>query len=134
MWIEPKTNWNASDYFNAEDYNRIKGNIAHVAAFASSLYRLSGIDDMGSDKTVSDYYYADEINTITANLETIVQGIYPLEIGSRTVYYDNGAFVAWEDLNRIESATKIIYELLAAQQNAQSRLAFRLGSRKGEKC
>lgn len=27
MWQTPKTDWQESDFFNVEDYNRIKGNL-----------------------------------------------------------------------------------------------------------
>lgn len=27
MWQQPKTDWQSSDFFNIEDYNRIKGNL-----------------------------------------------------------------------------------------------------------
>ena len=37
-WIEPKTDWVASDYFNIEDYNRIIGNITHLRTLADELF------------------------------------------------------------------------------------------------
>lgn len=30
MWVEPKTNWSASDFFTAIDMNRIYGNVAYL--------------------------------------------------------------------------------------------------------
>lgn len=37
-WIEPKTDWVATDYFNATDYNRIKNNIAHLKELTDRLF------------------------------------------------------------------------------------------------
>ena len=37
-WIEPKTDWTSSDYFNAEDYNRIIGNVIYLKAFSDALF------------------------------------------------------------------------------------------------
>lgn len=37
-WIQPKTDWVATDYFNAEDYNRIKNNIAYLKNFTDDLF------------------------------------------------------------------------------------------------
>ena len=31
MWQQPKAGWQASDYFNIKDYNRIKGNLNEIA-------------------------------------------------------------------------------------------------------
>ena len=30
MWQQPKTDWQSSDFFNIEDYNRIKGNLNEI--------------------------------------------------------------------------------------------------------
>lgn len=135
MWVDPKINWNVLDYFNIEDYNRIKGNITYLEELTSSMYRLSGIIDMGEDKTSpEEYYYAEEINVLTENLECIAKTIKFIDTGERVIYYDNGSFIAWEDLNRIESSTMKLYELLTIQKNALGRLALRLGGQKGVKC
>lgn len=135
MWVNPKTNWNVLDYFNIEDYNRIKGNIEYLMELSSSMYRLTGGVDMGADKrSPEEYYYADEINALTENLECISQTILFVDIGERITYYENGAFIAWDDLNRIESATMRLYELLNVQKKSIRRLEFRLSGQKGVKC
>ena len=33
-WQQPKTDWKESDYFNVEDYNRIKGNLNELHRMA----------------------------------------------------------------------------------------------------
>ena len=38
MWQQPKTNWQASDFFNIQDYNRIKGNLNEIRAMALKLW------------------------------------------------------------------------------------------------
>ena len=50
MWKEPKTDWSESDYFNYEDYNRIKNNIAYLQGVALTLYADVSMKEMGSDK------------------------------------------------------------------------------------
>ena len=65
MWIEPKTNWVSTDYFNYSDYNRIKNNIAHLRDLSLSLYVNYQYKDMGVDKSgYSEFPYADEFNAI----------------------------------------------------------------------
>ena len=44
-----KTNWLSSDYFNADDYNRIKSNIEDLLEIALKYYRdfsLHSIDEV----------------------------------------------------------------------------------------
>lgn len=38
MWQQPKTDWQASDYFNIKDYNRIKGNLNEIRRQALILW------------------------------------------------------------------------------------------------
>lgn len=40
MWQQPKTDWQASDYFNIKDYNRIKGNLNEIRPSALILWRI----------------------------------------------------------------------------------------------
>ena len=77
-WTQAKTDWAGGydsagnytgDYFNAEDYNRIKNNIAEIRNLAVCVYPDFSLKDMGADKVVGDYIYADEINLLENNLE-----------------------------------------------------------------
>lgn len=133
-WETPKTDWTADDRFDAPNYNRIKNNLNFLHAMAQGLYREFAIEDMGSDKDYSSFYYADEINMLANNLEVINSNVYPLDIGKKTVYVQNQAFIGFADLNRIESATLRIYVLLQEQKANKARLIFRLGNMKGVKC
>ena len=59
MWQTPKTDWkwageDSGDFFACSDYNRIKGNIEHLAEMAKALYQPFTIEDMGQDKTEKD--------------------------------------------------------------------------------
>ena len=50
-WIEPKTDWTSSDYFNAEDYNRIIGNVIYLKAFSDALFNSLTNVSLGEEKT-----------------------------------------------------------------------------------
>ncbi len=132
-WVQPKTDWNASDRFNMTDYNRIKGNLNFLHARAEQFYSDFGIIDMGEDKGYADYPYAREINNFEKNLETINKSVYTQDIGDTATFYSNGAFIQWNELNRIESATLRIYEMLNRQEAGLPVLALRLGNAKGVK-
>ena len=67
-WINPKTDWNQSDRMNAEDYNRIKNNLAYLHELGTNLYSSFSIEEMGEDKDVKGHYFASEFNILENNL------------------------------------------------------------------
>lgn len=130
-WQEPRV-WAADDRFNISDYNRIKGNLEYLHEKAEELYHIFQISNMGSDKAdYSAYFYASEFNAFEQNLDTINQNIFSQDFGVRQTFYDNGPFIQWEELNRIEDAILSMYQLLERQETVLRRLSFRLGNMKG---
>lgn len=134
-WQTPKTNWiwrgeTEGDFFEHTDYNRIKGNIEYLKELAGEIYPPFSIADMGVDKTEEDFPYADEINALADNIERIAANTYPVDIGTKTVYEDDGKFIGYADLNRIESATLNIYNNLNRIKAGKYRLSFRFGARR----
>ena len=128
-WIEPKTDWTSQDTFNFLDYNRIKNNIAYLRERAVKLVKPFDIQDMGADMTsYAELFEAAKFNTLEQNLETINNNAYLKDYGTKQTFYDNGVFIAYAELNRIESATLDIYNMLGRQEIGLRRLAFRLGA------
>ena len=127
MWQTPKTNWKEGDFFNIEDYNRIKGNINEIRSQALLLWPDFTFEEMGTDKTYEDYgFYADEINRFETNLDYICAGTYAFKIGSRQTFYENQPFIDWEELNRIEEACRLIYNNIQSRYNGRKTLSFTL--------
>jgi hypothetical protein len=127
MWQPPKTNWKESDFFNIEDYNRIKGNINEIRSQALLLWPDFEFEEMGADKTYQDYgFYADEINRIEANVDHICAGTYPFKVGNRQTFYDNQPFIDWKELNRIEEASRLIYSNIQSRYHGRKILSFTL--------
>lgn len=127
MWQQPKTNWKESDFFNIEDYNRIKGNINEIRSQALLLWPDFIFEEMGSDKTYQDYgFYADEINRFEANVDHICNGTYPFKVGNRQTFYDNQPFIDWKELNRIEEACRLIYSNIQSRYSGRKTLSFTL--------
>lgn len=118
-WIKPKTDWSISydvdgnytgDYFNIVDYNRIKNNMAYLHMMASKLYSDFKILDQGEDKTYSDYLYADEINTLEENFQTINEKSINKNYGESPSYTTNGIIMDYIELNRLEGAMLDLYQ------------------------
>lgn len=127
MWQTPKTDWQESDFFNVEDYNRIKGNLNEIRAQAVILWPEFSLEDMGVDKTYEDYsFYADEINRFETNVGRICAGTYPFAVGNQKTFYDNQPFIDWQELNRIEEACRLIYSNIQSRLNGRKILAFTL--------
>lgn len=133
-WITPKTDWAlrrdengkySGDYFNVADYNRIKNNIEFLGAVARKFWPVF-VKAM-PDRKHEEYPYADEINTLADNLEAINEFV-GCEIGQKTVYAGNGAFIGYEDLNRLESACMKLYEAMWNLYTKYAKLPFRLGA------
>ena len=127
MWQTPKTDWQESDFFNVEDYNRRKGNLNEIRAQAVILWPEFSLEDMGADKTYEDYsFYADEINRFETNVGRICAGTYPFAVGNQKTFYDNQPFIDWQELNRIEEACRLIYSNIQSRLNGRKILAFTL--------
>lgn len=128
-WIEPKTNWLPTDRFNFVDYNRIKNNLMYIHELAVELYEQFDIEDMGDDITSYEAYWdAETFNFFERNIETINKNIYTQDFGDSQVFYPNGIFITYDELNRIESATLSMKKILDSQKSSVRRLSFRLGS------
>lgn len=129
LWHTPKTNWKATDRFNYVDYNRIKNNLTYLYELAQEVYKQFSIVDMGAD--IEDYtgwFTAAAFNTFESNLETINKNIFTQDYGVSQRFFDNGQFIKWDELNRIESATLQMNDLLERQKATLRKLPFRLGA------
>lgn len=131
MWKQPKTDWNKDDYFNAEDFNRIKNNLVYLRELSVKLYKEFNISSVGIDKTYKDYFYADEINLLESNCETINQKTLNAAYGEKVIYKDNGNTMTYKELNRLENAIFDLYGKLMNQADGRSHLTFNLGTRGG---
>lgn len=133
-WHTPKTNWQQTDPVNIEDYNRIKNNLEFLQERALMLYADIQIQNMGADKTnCREHYRADEFNRFEQNLDIINKHIFTQDYGPTVRFFDNGPFIDYMELNRIEGAILSMNEILDNLEAGLARLSFRLGNWKGVK-
>lgn len=127
-WTTPKTNWVETDRFNIQDYNRIKRNLEHLHEEANKIYATFNMKDMGADKEdYLDYFFSDEFNKFEDNLEIINEHIFTQDYGTQKRFFDNGPFIKWDELNRIENAILRMKTILESQKIGLRRLSFRFG-------
>lgn len=138
VWQTPKTDWHGAtdskgnytgDRFNANDFNRIKNNLVYLRDLASHLYDEFSIASLGEDRTPADYFYADEINQLEKNLDTININSLKQSYGTAPVYVDNGNTMDYTELNRLESAILDLYNKLTNQYNGRRNLTFMFGAK-----
>jgi hypothetical protein len=134
-WIEPKTDWDITDYFNIDDYGRIVNNIAYLKEYAKTiLLNLENVEfseNIVNDKTYSSMIYASEINAIEDKLEELNLKTYAVNIGEKKTYYPNEKTMNYDDLNRIETACLNIFKTISSHINEIQRFPFTLGGQKG---
>lgn len=140
MWQTPKTNWYGAvdangvytgDRFNAADFNRIKNNLQELRDLAVRLYDEFDIVSVGADKTIKDYFYADEINQLEANLNTINSKTLKLSYGSTPTYMENGNTMDFAELNRLEGAILDLYEKIKNQVEGRRTFQWNFGIKGG---
>lgn len=139
-WETPKTDWYGrvdengvytGDRFNAADFNRIKNNLEYLRDMAIKLYAEFSIVSLGDDRTPRDYFYADEINQMEANLNTINSNTLQRSYGSTPSYIENGNTMNFADLNRLEGAILDLYDKLNNQTYGRRMFTWNFGTKGG---
>lgn len=138
-WSTPKTDWYGAtvdgvytgDRFNAVDYNRIKNNLAYLRDLAVTMYDTFTITAPSEDKAVGDYFYADEINQMESNLETINAHTLAREYGDAPTYADNGSTMDYTELNRLEGAILDLYDRLTNEHDGRRMFTWSFGMKGG---
>lgn len=105
-WITPKTNWTENSYFNASDYNRIKGNINEVWTLLGDS-RIP-LDPMGVDKTIGSLFYADEVNKFWENTDYICTAL-GIDFSGYPIFAPNSRIMFAAELNRLEAMIERAY-------------------------
>lgn len=127
-WITPKTDWNINSKFNIDDYNRIKNNLVYLKDRANDLIIPFEIDDMGSDLTsYASFWDVRIFNLFETNLEKINQKTYNKNLGGTKTFYENGQFIKYDELNRMESSMITLKDTLDRQKQGLRHIPFRLG-------
>lgn len=117
-WQTPKTNWTASDYYNAGDLNRVENNIDFVRTYLVGLgYAIPSIT---TDVSRINESYDDltSINRIEANLTLIKDNFVTPSSWQAGQTWTVTTPLTHNDANRWESNISALYEL--AQKVPQS--------------
>jgi len=136
-WQTPKTDWKieydssgsyTGDYFNATDYQRIKGNLLVLQTLAGELYPAITLPAI-PDVTTSSWGLAGTLNALERSLDALAAGMYDPGIAARKTWAADQPAMTYADLNRIESSCLALYNVLTQQAACRPKLAINLGLR-----
>lgn len=114
------------DFFNVEDYDRIKQNIEYLREYAYFLYGGFTMRDMVA-VTVESYGYASTIDALDANLEAIAANTFrPPDMLPVKQWRGNQPPPGPDDWNRIENTCLLLFEQFEWQAACRPKLAFEL--------
>ncbi len=114
------------DFFNVEDYDRIKQNIEYLREYAYFLYGGFTLRGMVA-VTVESYGYASTIDALDANLEAIAANTFrPPDMMPVKQWRGNQPPPGADDWNRIENTCLLLFEQFERQFACQPKLAFEL--------
>lgn len=133
IWRIPKIDWTETDAFNLKDYKRIRNNLLFLRNKISGIWGAFNIADMGNDQSDPKYIWKVQyFNAIEENLEIINKRMIIIKnYGFKQTFYDNGAFIRFSELNRIESATLQMKQIIEGWEAGLRRISFRLAAPKG---
>ena len=159
-WTTPKTDWAIQprdqygryngDWFNWQDYERIRENIEHLAELGRRLYWPFALEKMWTiDETVVAYpeytgytsgvitdamrYSAPvdvdkQINPIERNLDILADVIYrPVDFPATKTWLKNGSTPTFDDLNRWETVLLNLYDALGRSMSFKMPTPMGLG-------
>ena len=114
------------DFFNVEDYDRIKQNIEYLREYAYFLYGGFTMRGMVA-VTVENYGYASTIDALDANLEAIAANTFrPPDMMPVKQWRGNQPPPGADDWNRIENTCLLLFEQFERQFACLPKLAFEL--------
>lgn len=127
-WIEPKTDWEKTDKFNIDDFNRIRNNVQWLHQKLSEINMFFDIADMGDAETThARYPTAAVFNAIEQNVQYINSRMENKDFGVTKTFFPNGAFITYDELNRIESMELDMKTSIDSIEKNIRHIPFRLG-------
>jgi hypothetical protein len=113
-WLTPKTNWVSTDYYNANDINRVENNIGMVRQMLVAIgYNISAMT-INTSRVNSNYDLVSSINRIENNLNNLRLEFVTPTNWLPLITWTIDTKLTHNDANRWESNIKSLYDLATA--------------------
>jgi hypothetical protein len=118
MWTPPKVNWQSIDYFNIEDWQRVRSNLEHLCnCLADAGFVPKPLLDTDTGRGYEELPYVHLVNNMEENLANLQEtfGVsFTEDVAQKTwyerldiMYSSNPSYVDW---NRWETILLRVYE------------------------
>jgi hypothetical protein len=128
--LSTKIDWNANDYFNPEELNRIEENIVETLDLLKFMNDNATIGSVVDDRDYTSIDYVASYNRIENNIKKLKDYFYePLGWIPPKINWVAHEGFSYIDANRMEIDIKLLYELIQkAKANVQFCGMFYCGS------
>ena len=120
MWTQPKLDWKPTDYFNIEDWQRIRSNLEHLLiALQENKKVIFPLLETDTGKGYNELPYVHLVNNMEENLAKLQEtfGVnFTEDVAQKTwyerldiLYTSNPSYLDW---NRWETILQLVYESL----------------------
>lgn len=109
MWTTPKTNWTASDDYNASDLNRVESNTLHLRNYLESIdYPVPTLVTV-TTRTEVDYDTVSSINRVESNIDVLRRSFMTPPDWEPTITWTYQTPMTHEVANRLEQSVEQLY-------------------------
>ena len=109
--ITPKTNWVASDYYNADDLNKVEANTQYVAEYLENMSYIMPVLVINTGRDITHIDFISSINRVEDNIESIKNKfITPIGWQDKKNWVIGKGF-DYMDANRLETNLYLLYTL-----------------------
>ena len=117
MWSDPKVNWKSSDYYNIEDWQRVRNNLEHLCNWMRDAGRGQvPLLETDTGRGYAELPYVHLVNNMETNLEKLQEifGVSFTEDVSKRTWYGRldemySSNPSYRDWNRWERILKLVY-------------------------
>ncbi len=120
MWTTPKVDWKSIDYFNIEDWQRVRSNLEHLRDWLQSMKStMPSLLETDTGRGYNELPYVHLVNNMEENLANLREtfGVSFTEDVARRTWYDRLDIMyknnpTYKDWNRWENILRLIHEAL----------------------
>lgn len=109
--LPAKTDWKATDYYNADDLNRVENNTQIVANYLKNLQYNIILQTVKTNRNLTSIEFLSSINRIENNIDTIKNNfLIPVGWQSKKTWVTGREF-DYTDANRYEANLSLLYSM-----------------------